>query len=70
MKVVDVAASDLRARVSPQKSPGAGKKLVFEASPALGTGEGILILEEVQPAGRKPMPGGAFLAGARDWQST
>jgi hypothetical protein len=24
-------------------------------------------LDEVQPAGKKPMPGGDFLRGARDW---
>jgi methionyl-tRNA formyltransferase len=44
-----------------------GKHLVHDGNPAVGTGEGILILEEVQPAGKKPMPGKAFLAGARDW---
>jgi methionyl-tRNA formyltransferase len=30
-------------------------------------GNSILVLDEVQPAGKKPMPGKAFLAGARDW---
>jgi len=35
--------------------------------PAVGTGKGILVLDEVQPAGKKSMPGKAFLAGARDW---
>ncbi|GAB4504571.1 MAG: methionyl-tRNA formyltransferase [Anaerolineales bacterium] len=57
----------LRARVSDEKSPGAGRRLTVEGRPALGCGEGILVLEEVQPAGKKPMPGKAFLAGARDW---
>jgi methionyl-tRNA formyltransferase len=45
----------------------AGKRLVIEGLPAVGTGEGMLILEELQPAGKKSMPGKAFLAGARDW---
>jgi methionyl-tRNA formyltransferase len=27
----------------------------------------MLVLEEVQPAGKKSMPGKAFLAGARNW---
>jgi methionyl-tRNA formyltransferase len=58
----------LRARLSGGESPGAGRRLVVQGWPALGTGEGILVLEEVQPAGRKPMPGKAFLAGARDWR--
>ncbi|MCX7608751.1 MAG: methionyl-tRNA formyltransferase [Anaerolineales bacterium] len=57
----------LRARVGEAKSPGAGRRLTVEGRPALGCGEGILILEEVQPAGKRPMPGKAFLAGARDW---
>ena len=35
--------------------------------PAVGTSEGSLILREVQPAGKKPMPGGVFLNGARGW---
>ncbi len=59
----------LRASVSGAKSPGAGTRLTVEGRPAMGAGEGILILEEVQPAGKKSMPGKAFLAGARDWAS-
>lgn len=39
--------------------------LVFQKSPAIGTGDGILVLDIVQPAGKKPMPGKAFLAGTR-----
>ncbi|MHB0987351.1 MAG: methionyl-tRNA formyltransferase [Bellilinea sp.] len=35
--------------------------------PAIGTAEGALVLREVQPAGKKPMPGGVFLNGARGW---
>jgi methionyl-tRNA formyltransferase len=44
-----------------------GQKLVVRGQPALGTGKGILVLDEIQPAGKKPMDGRAFLAGARDW---
>jgi methionyl-tRNA formyltransferase len=57
----------LRAVLREQASPGAGRRLVVDGLPALGTGEGLLLLQEVQPAGKKPMPGNAFLAGARDW---
>ncbi|MHB8114643.1 MAG: methionyl-tRNA formyltransferase, partial [Bellilinea sp.] len=35
--------------------------------PVVGTSEGALVLREVQPAGKKPMPGGVFLNGARGW---
>ncbi len=57
----------LRARLEQEPSPGAGRRLTVEGRPALGCGEGILVLEEVQPAGKRPMSGKAFLAGARDW---
>ncbi|MBU4225267.1 MAG: methionyl-tRNA formyltransferase [Chloroflexi bacterium] len=59
-----------RARLSGEKSPGAGSRLIVEGRPAIGTSEGILILEEVQPAGKKSMPGKAFLAGGRNWEET
>jgi methionyl-tRNA formyltransferase len=45
----------------------AGQRLIVEDQPAVGAGGGILILEEVRPAGKKPMSGRAFLAGARQW---
>jgi methionyl-tRNA formyltransferase len=45
----------------------AGQRLVIQDQPAVGAGSGILILEEVQPAGKKPMSGKAFFAGARQW---
>ena len=35
--------------------------------PIVGTADGALVLREVQPAGKKPMPGGVFLNGARGW---
>ena len=44
-----------------------GQRCVIHDQPAIGTGAGLLILEEVQPAGKKSMSGKAFLAGARDW---
>jgi methionyl-tRNA formyltransferase len=45
----------------------AGTRLVYEDQPAVGTGGGLLILDEVQPAGKKSMSGKSFLAGARHW---
>lgn len=45
----------------------AGKRLVEQYQPAVGTGSGLLILDEVQPPGKKSMSGKAFLSGARDW---
>jgi methionyl-tRNA formyltransferase len=45
----------------------AGKTLVHQKMPAVATSSGLLILDEVQPAGKKPMNGKAFLSGARGW---
>jgi methionyl-tRNA formyltransferase len=45
----------------------AGQRLVYRDQPAVGAGGGLLILDEVQPAGKKPMSGKSFLAGARSW---
>jgi len=44
-----------------------GERGVYLGLPAVGTSENLLVLGEVQPAGKKPMPGKAFLAGARNW---
>ncbi len=44
-----------------------GVHLVRNGLPAVGTALGLLVLDDVQPAGKKPMNGRAFLAGARDW---
>lgn len=44
-----------------------GERGVYLGLPAVGTSENILVLGEVQPAGKKAMSGRAFLAGARNW---
>ena len=63
----EVPIKVLRARVGAEKSLDAGSRLIIEGYPAISTSEGIFILEEIQPAGKKRMSGKAFLAGARDW---
>ena len=45
----------------------AGQRLIVQNQPAIGARGGFLILEEVQPAGKKSMSGRSFLAGARNW---
>jgi methionyl-tRNA formyltransferase len=47
-----------------------GKHVLYQGNPAIATSEGLLVLEEVRPAGKKSMQGKAFLAGARDWTNT
>ena len=44
-----------------------GQRLVVENQPAVGARGGFLVLDEVQPAGKKSMSGKSFLAGARGW---
>jgi len=44
-----------------------GQRLIYRDQPAIGARGGVLVLEEVQPAGKKPMSGKSFLAGARHW---
>ena len=45
-----------------------GRRTIHQGLPAIGTADGLLILGEVQPAGKKPMNGKAFLAGVREWE--
>ncbi len=45
----------------------AGQRLTQANQPAVGARGGVLILDEVQPAGKKSMNGNSFLAGARHW---
>ena len=44
-----------------------GQRLIYRDQPAVGAGNGLLVLDEVQPAGKKSMSGKSFLAGARHW---
>ena len=48
----------------------AGQRLIYREQPAVGARDGLLILDEVQPAGKKAMSGKSFLAGARHWKQS
>ena len=50
-------------------APGAGQTCIHAGLPAIATSQGLLVLDEVQPAGKKAMPGKVFLQGARGWGS-
>ena len=60
----------LRASVSEAKGLGIGSRLIVEGRPAIMSADGVLVLDEVQPAGKKMMSGKSFLSGARDWASS
>lgn len=56
-----------RARAEASTSLNPGQPGIHNDLPAIGTSQGMLVLKEVQPAGKKPMPGDVFLRGARGW---
>jgi methionyl-tRNA formyltransferase len=43
------------------------KRYIIDEQPAWGTADGVLVLDEVQAAGKERMPGRDFLRGVRDW---
>jgi methionyl-tRNA formyltransferase len=53
--------------VSGEKGLVSGSRFTVEGRPAVQSAKGVLVLDEVQPAGKKVMPGKSFLAGAREW---
>ena len=55
------------ARLAADRGLPPGTRLVVEKYPAVAAATGTLILETVQPAGKKPMSGKAYLSGARHW---
>jgi methionyl-tRNA formyltransferase len=58
-----------RASVHDANGRSIGSRFAVDGRPAVMTAENALLLEEVQPSGRKLMPGKSFLAGARGWQT-
>jgi methionyl-tRNA formyltransferase len=56
-----------RAHAVALKSAGPGSCLVVDGQPAWGTGAGVLVMDELQPAGKRRMSGGEFLRGTRSW---
>jgi methionyl-tRNA formyltransferase len=52
---------------SAQGSGPPGQRSIHAGLPAIATGDGLLVLDKVQPAGKQAMGGADFLHGARDW---
>lgn len=44
-----------------------GHVVLTPGGPVVGTGDGLLLLKRVQPAGKRPMEAGAFVNGAHDF---
>jgi len=57
----------IRAHVYQDSETFSGQEGIIQKYPAVGTSKGWLVLDEVQPAGKKPMAGNIFLRGAQHW---
>ncbi len=58
-----------RARAIEEAQSIPGQRTIYQNLPAIGCSQGLLVLDEVQPAGKKTMAGSDFLHGARDWKT-
>ena len=58
-----------KAHIKPGKTE-TGKQIVVDGLPAVGTADGLIVFDELQPAGKKSMPGKDFLIGYRGWESS
>lgn len=56
-------------RTHPVEEPSSvpGATTIHAGQPALACAAGLLVLDEVQPAGKRPLPGEVFLRGAKNW---
>jgi methionyl-tRNA formyltransferase len=57
-----------KVRVQPDQNARPGRRAVVDGLPALGVSDGWLVLETVQLAGKKAMPGDVFLRGVHHWE--
>jgi len=60
----------MRASISEIKGRNSGSRFTVNGRPAVMCADSALILEEVQPAGKKIMDGKSFLSGAKTWKSS
>ena len=56
-----------KAHAIPKDSAIPGRVTMTKDLPSIGTDAGLLVLDIIQPAGRKPMPASSFLHGAPDF---
>jgi methionyl-tRNA formyltransferase len=57
----------LRAHAQDANTPGPGKTIIYGDLPAFGTSDGLLVVDNLQLAGKKPIRGETFLQGAKSW---
>lgn len=56
-----------RAHILQENNTIPGHRKTVANFPAIETGNGTLVLDEVQPAGKRAMPGNVFLHGVHEW---
>jgi methionyl-tRNA formyltransferase len=59
----------LKAHLGTAPNGKPGQRAVIDGLPAVAAADGWLVLDLVQPEGKKAMPGDAFLRGVRNWLS-
>ena len=57
----------IKAHVLDSQKARPNQHVVFEKKPAIGTANGYLVMDFIQPAGKKTMSGEEFLRGAHNW---
>jgi methionyl-tRNA formyltransferase len=63
----DIRLKIIAAHARDAKNVIPGKRYIVDQKPAWGTGEGLLVLDQVQLAGKTCVSGEAFLRGAKNW---
>ncbi|MBE0696210.1 MAG: methionyl-tRNA formyltransferase [Anaerolineaceae bacterium] len=56
-----------RAHTAPCTACLPGQRCIIDDLPAVATPDGCLVFDEIQPAGKRVMPGQEFLRGSRQW---
>lgn len=57
----------LEAHFHPTFEASPGGRYLVNGLPAIGTGNGLIVLDKVQPEGKRPMEAKSFLNGQPDW---
>jgi len=63
----DIPLKILKAHIIKATVPDPFHRYIIQKYPGIGTSSNILILDVIQPSGKKPMQGNEFLNGVRDW---
>jgi len=56
-----------KAHIESKLNPGIGVFTSHDGYPAVGVQDGLLVIDHIQPAGKKIIQGDIYLRGARDW---